>query len=36
LRETGISVKSFTSTVSKTLNLSGTGSESSTSPRPCP
>jgi Tfp pilus assembly protein PilV len=36
LRESGISVKSFTSTVAKTLNLSGTGSESSSSPRSCP
>jgi Tfp pilus assembly protein PilV len=36
LRETGIAVKSFTSTVSKTLNLSGTGSESGSSPKSCP
>lgn len=36
LRETGISVKSFTSTVAKTLNLSGSGSESGSSPKSCP
>jgi prepilin-type N-terminal cleavage/methylation domain-containing protein len=36
LRETGVSVKSFTSTVAKTMNLSGTGSESGSSPKPCP
>lgn len=36
LRETGVSVKSFTSTVVKTMNLSGTGSESGSTPKPCP